>query len=116
MIDTAFAMAPSGGAQGAGDLGGLVQILPIILIFVVFYFLLIRPQQQRAKEHKKLLDDLKKGDAIITQGGMYGKITNIADQIITVEIADKVRVRIARSHVAGLAASPPPAVDPSREG
>jgi preprotein translocase subunit YajC len=115
MIDTAFAMAPGGGSPGAGDLGGLVQILPIILIFVVFYFLLIRPQQQRAKEHKKLLDDLKKGDAIITQGGLYGKITNIADQIVTVEIADKVRVRIARSHIAGLASSPPP-VEPSREG
>jgi preprotein translocase subunit YajC len=115
MIDTAFAMAPSGAAQGGGDMGGLLQFLPIILIFGVFYFLIIRPQQQRAKEHKKLLDDLKKGDAIITQGGIYGKVTNIADQVVTVEIADKVRVRIARSHVAGLASSPPP-VEPSREG
>ena len=115
MIDTAFAMAPGGSAQGGGDLSNLVQILPIILIFVVFYFLLIRPQQQRAKEHKKLLDDLKKGDAIITQGGIYGKITHIADQIVTVEIADKVRVRVTRSSIAGLASSPPP-VEPSREG
>jgi preprotein translocase subunit YajC len=115
MIDTAFAMAPSGTAHGGGDMGGLLQFLPIILIFGVFYFLIIRPQQQRAKEHKRMLDDLKKGDAIITQGGMYGKITNIADQIVTVEIADKVRVRVARSHVAGLATSPPP-VEPSREG
>jgi preprotein translocase subunit YajC len=115
MIDTAFAMAPSGTGQGGGDMGGLLQFLPIILIFGVFYFLIIRPQQQRAKEHKRMLDDLKKGDAVITQGGMYGKITNIADQIVTIEIADKVRVRVARSHVAGLASSPPP-VEPSREG
>jgi preprotein translocase subunit YajC len=114
MIDTAFAMAPSG-AQGAGDASGLLQLVPLILIFGVFYFLLIRPQQQRAKEHRKVLEELKKGDAIITQGGLYGKIINIADQVVTVEIADKVRVRVARSHIAGLATSPS-AIEPPREG
>jgi preprotein translocase subunit YajC len=115
MIDTAFAMAPGGAPGGGGDMGGLLQILPLVLIFGVFYFLLIRPQQQKAKEHRKMIDELKKGDAIITQGGMFGKITNIADQVVTVEIADKVRVRVARSHIAGLA-STPGAIEPTREG
>jgi preprotein translocase subunit YajC len=101
MIDMAYAMAPPSG-QG-GDANTLLGFLPMILIFAVFYFLLIRPQQKKAKEHKNMLENLKKGDSVITQGGLFGKIANISDQVVTLEIADKVRVRVARSHIAGMA-------------
>lgn len=104
MIDTAYAMAgPSG--QGGGDLNTLMGFLPMILIFGVFYFLLIRPQQKKAKDHRTMLESLKKGDAVITQGGLFGKITALSDQVVTLEIADKVRVRVSRGHIAGLAPS-----------
>jgi preprotein translocase subunit YajC len=100
MIDLAYAMAPPGG-QG-GDTNALMGFLPMILIFAVFYFLLIRPQQKKAKDLKVMLDSLKKGDAIITQGGLHGKIVAISDQVLTVEIAPKVQVRVSRSHVAAI--------------
>jgi preprotein translocase subunit YajC len=104
MIDTVYAMAPGGGASGqGGDMNTLLSFLPMVLIFVVFYFLLIRPQQKKAKDQRVMLENLKKGDSVITQGGMYGKIASIQDQVVTLEIADKVRVRVARSHIAGIA-------------
>jgi preprotein translocase subunit YajC len=103
MIDVAYAMAPHG--QGGGDMNQLIGFLPIVLIFGVFYLLLIRPQQKKQKELKAMLQNLKKGDAVITQGGLYGKITGLSDQILTLEIADKVQVRVTRSAVAGLATS-----------
>ena len=104
MIDVAYAMAPPG--QGGGDSGSFVQaLIPMVLIFAVFYFLLIRPQQKKAAEHKKLLENLKKGDGVLTQGGLYGKVVGIDGQVLTIEIADKVKVKVARSHVAGLATS-----------
>jgi preprotein translocase subunit YajC len=104
MIDTAYAMALPSGGQGGG-MDSLVSFLPMILIFVVFYFLLIRPQQKKAKDQRVMLENLKKGDAVLTQGGLYGKIAGISDQVVTLEIADKVRVRVARSSIAGLAPS-----------
>ncbi len=107
MIDIAYAMAPPAGQNG-GDMNTLLSFLPMILIFAVFYLLLIRPQQKKAKEHRILLENLKKGDSVITQGGLYGKITGIQDQVVTLEIADKVRVKVSRAHIAGLAAAPPP--------
>lgn len=103
MIDTAYAMAPSGG--GGGDMNTLMGFLPMILIFVVFYLLLIRPQQKKAKEHKLMLEHLKKGDAVITQGGLYGKVTGMSDNVVTIEIADKVRVRVSRPSITALASS-----------
>ena len=103
MIDTVYAMAPGGGQGQGGDMYGLAQMIPFVLIFVVFYFLLIRPQQKKAKDHRVMLENLKKGDSVITQGGIYGKVASISDQVVTLEIADKVRVRVARSHIAGIA-------------
>jgi preprotein translocase subunit YajC len=101
MIDTAYAMAGSGG-QGPTDMNSfLVSMLPMILIFGVFYFLLIRPQQKKAKEHKTMLDSLKKGDSVITNGGLFGKINAITDQVVTLEIAKDVRVRVARGSISG---------------
>jgi preprotein translocase subunit YajC len=75
----------------------------MLSIFVIFYFLLIRPQQQKAKEHKQFLENLKRGDRVITSGGIVGEITAITDQILTLEIADKVRVEVGRPYVAGFA-------------
>jgi preprotein translocase subunit YajC len=87
------------GAPGGGGSQGFTAFIPIILIFVIFYFLLIRPQQKRAKEHRALLSNLKVGDQVLTTGGIYGRVTGLRDDIITVEISDKVRVKINRGHV-----------------
>jgi preprotein translocase subunit YajC len=104
LVDLAYAQAPAG--ESGGDVNQMINfLLPMILIFAVFYFLMVRPQQKRAKEHKQMLDNLKKGDAVITQGGIYGKIVTLEPSVVTLEIADKVRVRVARSHIAGLGAS-----------
>jgi len=98
--DLAYAMgAPGGGGQGGSQ---FLSFLPIILIFVIFYFLLIRPQQKRAKDHRNLLSNIKEGDEVLTNGGIYGKITGIKDDKITVEISDKVRVKVNRGHIAGV--------------
>jgi preprotein translocase subunit YajC len=107
-----------GGQAGAGA-GGFSAFIPIILMFVIFYFLLIRPQQKKTKEHREMISNLKKGDRIITSGGMHGRITGIkeAENILVVEIADKVRVKVARGNVAALTQSvtPPPSQKPKQE-
>jgi preprotein translocase subunit YajC len=76
---------------------------PMVLMVVIFYFLLIRPQQRKAKEHRNFLDNLKRGDRVITTGGLCGEIIAINDQILTLEIADKVRVEVGRPYIAGFA-------------
>ena len=91
-INDALAQA-SGGSSGFD----ITAILPLILMFGIFYFLLIRPQQKKAKEHKNLVAALKKGDEIITNGGLLAKVTDVADNFLTCEIADKVEVKI-QSH------------------
>jgi preprotein translocase subunit YajC len=98
-MELAYAMGPQpGGGQGSQ----IMSFLPIILIFVIFYFLLIRPQQKRSKEHRGLLANLKVGDNVLTSGGIYGRITGLRDDIITLEISDKVRVKVSRGHIAGV--------------
>ncbi len=96
--ELAYAMAPPQGSEGAG--GGLISFLPLILIFVIFYFLLIRPQQKRAKEHKGMIESLKKGDKIITTGGAYGVIEEVKTNTVTVKIAENVRVKFGKSYIA----------------
>ncbi len=85
--------------QAAHQPNPIASFVPIILIFVVFYFLLIRPQQKRAKQHKEMIQNLKKGDEIITSGGLYGKIVGITDEFLTIEVAENVKVKVARSYV-----------------
>ena len=100
-LELAYAMGTQpggGGSQGSQ----LMTFLPIILIFVVFYFLLIRPQQKQKKEHQNLLSNLREGDNVLTSGGIYGRVTGIKDDKITVEISDKVRVKVNRGHIAGV--------------
>ena len=107
MTSIAYAMAQGGGAPQGGA-GGFSSFIPLILMFVIFYFLLIRPQQKKAKEHREMISNLKKGDRIVTSGGLYGRITGMDENTLTVEIADKVRVKIARGNVSVLASSSPP--------
>jgi preprotein translocase subunit YajC len=82
--------------------GDLVTFLPMILIFVVFYFLLIRPQQKKAKEARAMIEALQKGDEVVTAGGVVGRITKVTDQFLAVEIAPNVEISIQRSAVAQL--------------
>jgi preprotein translocase subunit YajC len=98
--ELAYAMGAPGGGGSQGS--QIMSFLPIIFIFVIFYFLLIRPQQKRSKEHRNLLSNIKEGDQVLTSGGIYGRITGIKDDKITVEISDKVRVKVNRGNIAGV--------------
>jgi len=98
MMGLAYAMGTGGASGGQGS--SIMTFLPLILLFAVFYFLLIRPQQKRAKQHKTFMESLKKGDTVVTSGGLYGKITGITDDAVTLEIAEKVRVRVTKSSIA----------------
>ena len=89
-------------AQDAAPQGGLMGFLPLILIFVVFYFMLIRPQMKRAKEHKKLVAELGVGDEVVTNGGLLGKITKVGESFITVELADNVNIKLQKHAVASV--------------
>ncbi len=80
----------------------LASLLPLVILFVVFYFLLIRPQTKRVKEHKKMVDSLAKGDEIVTNGGLLGRITNLGDNFVIVEIAQNVEVKVQRYQVAAV--------------
>jgi len=99
VVDWAYASNGIGGQ----DWGNMFPLIMMLSIFVIFYFLLIRPQQKKAKEHRQFLENLKRGDRVITSGGLCGEIITIGDQILTLEIADKVRVEVGRGHVAGFA-------------
>ncbi len=97
MITPAWAQAGAAGSPPA-----LVSFAPLILIFVVFYFLLIRPQQQKAKDQQKMIANLKRNDEVITSGGLYGKVVALNDKVLTLEIAPNVRVRVERAQVGSL--------------
>ncbi len=107
MVSIAYAMGQGGAPEGGA--AGFASFIPLILMFVIFYFLLIRPQQKRNKEHRGMIANLKKGDKIVTSGGIHGTITGLDETTLTVEIADKVRVKVNRANVAGVASSAPPA-------
>jgi preprotein translocase subunit YajC len=99
-MDIAYAI---GGAAGEGASSLLsTPIVPIILMIGIMWFFLIRPQQKKQKEHREMLSSLKKGDRIITSGGLYGRITGLSEAFLTLEIADKVRVKVSRGHIAGV--------------
>jgi preprotein translocase subunit YajC len=98
MFDLVYAMGTGG---GGGQSGGLGAFLPLIIIFAIFYFLLIRPQQRKAKQHKQVLATLKKGDRVVSSGGLHGVITGLSDDVVTMEISPKVRVKVSRGSIAG---------------
>ncbi len=98
MVSEAFAMASNGAAEqgGRSPYEGLIML---VLMFGIFYFLLIRPQQKRSKAQKKLIEAIKAGDQVVTAGGIHGKIVAVEDSIVTLEIATGIRIRINRGSV-----------------
>ena len=101
MINTAYAMgAPGGGGLGSGADPSFFVMMAVL--FAIFYFLIIRPQQKKQKELKEMLANLNYGDLILTSGGLQGKITGLTDTLITMEVADKVRVKVSRNFVVSI--------------
>ncbi len=98
MIDIAYAMGqlPGGGAPGGGG-GAFTQILFFAAIFAIFYFLLIRPQQKQKRERQQMLGAIKRGDRVVTTGGLHGTIVGLNEQTVTLKIADQVRVEVDRA-------------------
>ncbi|MBV8890144.1 MAG: preprotein translocase subunit YajC [Alphaproteobacteria bacterium] len=112
---TAYAQGLSGILDNSN---AMVQFLPLILIFVVFYFLLIRPQQRKQREHRTMLDAIRRGDRVVTGGGILGTVSKvISPEEVQVDIAEGVRVRVLRSTITNILAKPEPASarDPGRE-
>ena len=95
MLDIAYAQA----IPGLGGPGQMLSFLPLVLIFVIFYFLLIRPQQKKAKQHQEMLGKLKKNDEVMTSGGIYGRVMSLADNVVTLEVAPNVRIRVNRPQI-----------------
>ncbi|MBN2382698.1 preprotein translocase subunit YajC [bacterium] len=95
-------IGPSGEGSSQGS-GGLGMFLPMIIVFAIFYFLLIRPQTKKQKDHQTMLNELKRGDFVITSGGIYGTIVGLTDHIIHLKIADKVKISVSKSAISGLA-------------
>lgn len=93
-----IAYAAQGTGEGASQIGGF--LIPLILMFVIFYFLLIRPQSKKQREHQDLLKNLKKGDKVVTSGGLYGVVVKVSDKDVILEVADKVNLRFSLSAVA----------------
>jgi preprotein translocase subunit YajC len=85
---------------GSGSASGLTSFIPLIFMFAIFYFLLIRPQQKKAKEHKLLLESLKKNDQVITAGGIHGKVTSVDENVVTLEIATGINIKINKGFIA----------------
>jgi preprotein translocase subunit YajC len=115
LISTAYAQVPGASLM---DQSALTQFLPLVLIFVVFYFLLIRPQQKKQKDHRTMLDALRRGDRIVTGGGILGSVSKVVSpEEVEVDIATGVRVRVLRSTITSVLAKPDPAAarDAARE-
>jgi preprotein translocase subunit YajC len=105
-ISSAYAQPAAGGDPTTGL---IMQIAPLILIFVVFYFLLIRPQQQARKKHMELIANLKKNDIVVTSGGLIGKVKSVADDEVRVELAPNVDVRVVRGTISEVRSKTEPA-------
>ena len=113
LISTAYAQ----GAGGIFDQSAMIQFLPLVLIFVVFYFLLIRPQQKKLKDHRAMIDAVRRGDTVVTAGGVIGKVIKVVDDaILQIEIAEGVRVRVVKGTLSEVRAKGEPAKDAGGEG
>lgn len=99
MHSQAFAQTPQTPAKQSSPTQGFGIFLPIVFMFAIFYLLIIRPQQKQAKKHQEKLKSLKKGDQVITSGGIHGKIFGIADSVLTLEIADNLKIKVERSAI-----------------
>ncbi len=101
MFDLAWAMGPQPqGGQPDGLAALISALLPFVLIFLIFYFLLIRPQQKRAKEHQRMLESLKRGDKVITAGGIYGVVESVGTNTVVLKIAENVKVKFGKAYIA----------------
>jgi len=98
MLDLAYAQDPAG-ATGPGP---LVTLIPFVLIFVIMYFLVVRPQQKKVKAHQEMLNKLKKNDEVMTSGGIYGKVIDLKETVVTLEVAPNVRIRVHRPQIASV--------------
>ena len=96
----AWAQGAGGGGGGGGVSGTLVSLVPFVLIFVLFYFLLILPQQKKQKQQKGMLEALKKGDKVITSSGIWGTVTNMGKDTVTLQVADNTKIKIQRDYIA----------------
>jgi preprotein translocase subunit YajC len=107
LITPAYAQIP-----GGGDGGMLMSLLPFVLIFVIMYFLILRPQQKRVKQHQEMVKNVRRGDTVVTSGGLVGKVTKVTDdEQIEVEVAEGVRVRQMRQMIAEVRAKGEPVKD-----
>src|SRR5260221_14359767 len=93
---TAWAQAAGGTAS---EYAGIIQMVPIVAVIAVFWFLVIRPQSQKAKEHSKMLKELKRNDEVVTTGGLIGRIVELGDAVVTLEVAPNVRIRVERPQI-----------------
>jgi preprotein translocase subunit YajC len=109
MLELAYAQS----APGISGPGQILSFLPLVLIFIVFYFLLIRPQQKKAKQHQELLGKLKRNDEVMTSGGIYGKVVALTDTVVTLEVAPNVRIRVNRPQISAVLGSDK---TPAKEG
>jgi len=101
-VPGSVAWAQGSGGGGGGMPGTLVSLVPFVLIFVLFYFLLIQPQQKRQKQQKGMLESLKKGDKVITSSGIWGTVTNLGKDTVTLQIADNTKIKVQREYIARL--------------
>lgn len=99
MFNVAYAMGTGGATGAAGNGGGLTAFVPLILMFAIFYFLLIRPQQKKAKEHQNMINAVKKGDRVITSGGIHGRIMAVDDTTVSIEVAEKIRIKVSKGNI-----------------
>lgn len=103
MESLAWAQGTGGGGSSAPNgAGGILSLVPFLLIFIIFYFLLIRPQQQKQKQQRALLDALKKGDKVVTTSGIWGTITNLGKETVTLQIADNTKIKMQRDNISRL--------------
>jgi len=96
-------------AGGAGAAGGLISFVPILLIFLIMYLLMIRPQQKKVKEHRAMVEALRRGDQVVTAGGVIGKVTKVMDNEVEVELAKDVRVRVIKHTISSVMSKTEPA-------
>lgn len=109
LLSVAFAQAAEN-APAKPPEAGLMAFLPFVLMFVVFWFLLIRPQQKKLKEQQEMQNQLQKGEEVITQAGIFGTITGVTDKVVTLEVANNVRIKILKSQISGTVKGDVPAV------
>ena len=111
MWDIAYAQ----GVPGVTGPSPVMTILPFILIFVIMYFLVIRPQQKKGKEHQEMLNKLKKNDEVMTSGGIYGKVVALTDEVVTLEVASNVRLRVHRPQISTIVSGEKGAIKEAKE-